>query len=250
MAHEYPENFARFYDVIYHHMRDSADSEFYLNEIRKTKGKVLEIGTGTGRFFLNALKEGADIYGLDISPSMISILLKNLDKKEHHRISQQSIVDFRFDYEFDLIIAPFRVFMHLLEKEDQIKALNNVYRHLKPGLRFIFDVFVPDLRPLISGINNQVDFDGEYIPGKRVRRTVSTKPDLLNQLINIDFFLEWDEGSERRQEHWLTPLRYFFRFELEHLVERSDFRKYKILGDFSGNTLNKESIEYIVVCQK
>jgi SAM-dependent methyltransferase len=230
MVHEYPENFARFYDIIYHQMRDSDDSEFYLNEIRQTKGKVLEIGTGTGRFFLRALKEGADIYGLDISPSMINILLKNLDKKEHHRISLQSIVDFSLDTEFELIIAPFRVFMHLLEKADQIK--------------------VPDLKPLINGIENQTDFDGEYAPGKRVKRTVSTKPDLHNQLINIDFFLEWDEGNKISREHWLTPLRYFFRFELEHLVERSDFSDYKILGDYSGNELGKESVEFIIVCRK
>jgi SAM-dependent methyltransferase len=250
MAHEYPENFARFYDVIYHQMRDSADSEFYLNEISKTKGKVLEIGTGTGRFFLNAIKEGADIYGLDISPSMINILLENLNKKEHHRISLQSIVDFRLDTQFDLIIAPFRVFMHLLDKEDQVKALNNVYSHLNKGGRFIFDVFVPDLKQLINGINNQIDFDSEYAPGKRIKRTVSTKPDLLNQLINIDFFLEWDEDNKVMQEHWLTPLRYFFRFELEHLVERSDFSDYKILGDFSGNELGKESVEFIIVCRK
>ena len=246
----YPETFARFYDLIYHQMRDSADSEFYLGEIMETKGRVLEIGTGTGRFFITALKQGADIYGLDISPAMVNVLIEKLDKKERHRISVQNIVDFRHDFKYDLIIAPFRVFMHLLEKEDQIRALNNVYRHLNPGGRFIFDVFVPDLRQLINGITNQTDFDGEYEPGKRLKRTVSTKPDLLNQLINIDFLLEWDEGNEVRQEHWLTPLRYFFRFELEHIVERSDFRNYKIIGDFLGNELREESIEFIVICRK
>ena len=231
-------------------MRDSADSEFYLNQIRQAKGKVLEIGTGTGRFFLTALKQGADIYGLDISPSMIKVLLDKLDRKEHHRISLQSIVDFKLNHKFDLIIAPFRVFMHLIEKEDQIKALNNAYKHLKPGGRFIFDVFVPDLRALTDGISNQVDFDGEYEPGKRVKRTVSTKPDLHDQLINIDFLLEWDEDDKKREQHWYVPLRYFFRFELEHLIERSDFKDYKILGDFDGNELNRKSIEFIMVCRK
>ena len=250
MAHEYPETFARFYDLIYHHLRDSADSAFYLGEISSTKGKVLEIGTGTGRFFLTALNEGADIYGIDISPSMINVLRTKLDKKDFHRVSLQSIVDFSLDMEFDLIIAPFRVFMHLLEKDDQIKALNNVFRHLSKDGKFIFDVFVPNLNALINGISNQVDFDGEYEPGKRVRRIVSTSPDLHNQLINIDFLIEWDEGNETRQQHWLTPLRYFFRFELEHLIERSDFRNYKILGDFEGNGLIDKSVEFIVVCRK
>ena len=250
MAHEYPETFARFYDLIYHQMRDSVDNEFYLREIRQTKGRVLEIGTGTGRFFINALKQGADIYGLDISPSMVSVLQKKLDKTQHNRISIQNIIDFKYDYKFDLIIAPFRVFMHLLEKEDQIKALNNVYKHLKQGGRFIFDAFVPDLNQLVNGIVNQTDFEGEYEPGKRIKRTVSTKPDLINQVINIDFLLEWDEDNEVKQEHWKTLLRFFFRYELEHLIERSDFRKYKILGDFRGNELDQKSREFIIVCQK
>jgi SAM-dependent methyltransferase len=250
MAHEYPETFARFYDLIYHQLRDSAGSAFYLGEIRKTKGRVLEVGTGTGRFFLSSLRESADIYGLDISPSMVNVLHKKLNKKDQHRITIQSIVNFRFNMKFDLIIAPFRVFMHLIDKEDQIKAINNVYLHLKRGGRFIFDAFNPDLKALLNGITNQTDFDGEYEPGKRVKRTVSTRPDLINQLINIDFLLEWDEDGEKKQEHWLTPLRYFFRYELEHLVERSDFKNYRILGDFHGNELNQKSVEFIVVCQK
>ena len=250
MGHEYPETFARFYDLIYHHIRDSADSAFYFGEILKTKGKVLEIGTGTGRFFLNSLQQGADIYGIDISPSMVNVLLSKLTKKDQYRISLQSIVDFRLNKKFDLIIAPFRVFMHLTEKNDQIKALNNVYLHLKQGGQFIFDVFIPDLKAFLNGITNQVDFDGEYEPGKKVRRIVSTRPDLINQLINIDFLLEWDEDDGKKQEHWLTPLRYFFRFELEHIIERSDFKNYRINGDFQGNEMNQQSVEFIVVCRK
>lgn len=250
MFNEYPDTFARFYDLIYNHIRDSVDHEFYLREIGHTKGRVLEIGSGTGRFFTDALNRGADIYGTDISASMIAILQSKLEKKHHNRISRQNIVDFRYNSKFDLIIAPFRVFMHLTGKEEQLKALNNVYKHLKSGGRFIFDVFVPDLGQLLNGINNVTDFDGEYEPGKRFKRTVSTKPDLINQLINIDFFLEWDEDDGRKQEHWLTPLRFFFRYELEHLLDRSDFENYKILGGFQGNDLNENSKEFIMVCQK
>jgi SAM-dependent methyltransferase len=250
MAYEYPESLARFYDLIYRHVRDGVDNDFYLNEIRNTKGKVLEIGTGTGRFFIDALNRGADIYGIDISPAMVNVLQRKLDVEQHYRISIQNIIDFRLDYKFDLVIAPFRVIMHVLEKEDQIKALNNVYRHLRSGGRFVFDAFVPDLKMLISRLNNHTDFEGEYAPGKRIKRIVSTRPAMMNQLINVDFLFEWDEDNEVKQERWTSPMRYFFRFELEHLIERSDFRNYKILGDFFGNELIEESKEFIIVCQK
>jgi len=250
MADLYPDYFARFYDLIYHEVRDSVDNRFYLERIRETKGKVLEIGVGTGRLFTLGLENNADIYGIDISPSMLDILRAKLLPEQNFRISLQDIINFKLDSSFDLIIAPFRVFMHLTEKEDQLRSLNNVCHHLNPGGRFIFDVFVPDLKPLITGLNNVVDFDGEYEPGKRVKRIVSTKPDVINQIINISFRLEWNDHKSDYKREWKTSLRFFFRYELEHLVERSLFRKYTICGDFDGNELYPGSKEFIITCNK
>jgi SAM-dependent methyltransferase len=250
MVHEYPKNFARFYDLIYHQIRDSVDHNYFLNEINQSPGKILEIGVGTGRFFTEAIDHGSDIYGIDISESMINVLKNKLDVRQHGRISVQNIIDFNFGFQFDLIIAPFRVIMHLLEKDDQIKALNNVYKHLNRGGRFIFDTFVPDLHQLITGLNDHTDFEGEFEPGLKVKRIVSTKPELINQLIRITFKLEWDENGRKEIEIWDSPLRFFFRYELEHLIERSDFENYKIYGDYQLNELTNTSKEFIVVCYK
>ncbi len=250
MPYEYPKNYARFYDLIYHRQREGIDNEFFLNEIKQTEGKILEIGVGTGRLFCDALRQGADIYGVDISQSMMDVLYKKLGRNQHQRIWLQNIIDFKLHIKFDLIIAPFHVMMHILGKDEQLKAINNVYKHLTTNGRSIFNVFVPDLNQLISGIYNRVDFEDEYNPGKRIKRTVSTKPDLINQLIHITFLLEWNEDHEIKHEEWTFPLRYFFRYELEHLMERSQFEKYKIIGDYLGNELKQNSKEFILICQK
>ncbi len=250
MTSKYPENFARFYDTIYHQIRDTVDSEYFLNMISETNGKTLEAGTGTGRMFINALYNNADIYGLDISESMLRILYEKLDSDQHFRISHQNITDFSFDFKFDLVIAPFRVFMHLLEKEDQIKALNNIWDHLNDGGRFIFDAFIPDLKQLINGISYQMDFEGEYMPGQKLRRFVSTNPDLIKQIIMVNFHLEWDEAGESGLDDWKVPLRYYFRYELEHLIERSKFESYKICGDYKEGKLTNQSRDFVVSCQK
>lgn len=247
---KYPKNFARFYDLIYHNLRDSTDLNFFKNEAVNAKGKVLEIGVGTGRLFMNALNNGVDIYGIDISDYMLDILYLKLDRKEHYRVSLQDMTTFRFDFKFDLIIAPFRVLMHIADKTEQLKALNNAFSHLNKNGKFIFDTFIPDLGALINGMTNVTDFEGEYEPGKKVRRIVSTKPDLLNQVINVTFTMEWEEDGKKFTELWSTPLRYFFRYELEHLVERSNFKNYKILGDYTGKLLNHDSKEFIVECKK
>lgn len=247
---EYPEFFARFYDLIYHQMRDNVDNDYYLERIRETKGRILEVGVGTGRLFFQAFESNSDIYGIDISPPMLDILKSKLNPEHHFRITNQNIIDFSFDTKFDLIIAPFRVFMHLIQKSDQLKALDNVCSHLNAGGRFIFDLFVPDLRMLINGLENVVDFEGEYEPGKKVKRIVSTNPDIINQVTKISFSIEWNDGSTDYSREWKSVLRFFFRYELEHLLERSSFRNFEIHGDFAGNNLTSGSKEFIITCYK
>lgn len=250
MIHKYPTNFARFYDTIYQHVRNSIDKEFFLRHITESQGKVLEIGVGTGRLFTDALKKGADIYGIDISENMLDVLKNKLDSNQQYRISNQSITNFHFDFHFNLIIAPFRVIMHVLDKKEQIQSINNIFYHLEHGGTFIFDAFVPDLGQLLNGLDNVTDFEGEYKPGKKLKRMVSTKPDLINQLIHIHFRLEWDEEDQIMYEDWKLPFRFFFRYELEHLIERSKFKQHSILGDYQGNPLNGTSKEFIMVCKK
>ena len=249
-SHDYPGHFARFYDIIYFAMRDPADKDFYLKQIADTKGKTLEAGVGTGRLFKTALVEGADIYGIDTSSAMLEELYEKIEPKEHHRISRQSITDFHFDFRFDLVIAPFRVMSHILEKEEQLKALNNVYHHLNPGGTFIFDAFVPDLKYIIKGFRDFVDFEDEDEWGNKVTRSVTTRPDLIRQVIETEFTLQWTENGETKKESWSFPLRFFFRYELEHLAERSLFESYQLFGDFKGSPLTKRSKEFLVVCRK
>jgi ubiquinone/menaquinone biosynthesis C-methylase UbiE len=245
----YPDSFARFYDVMYAQLR-TMDRDFFVRKILETKGPVLEIGVGTGRVFMGAFDAGADIYGIDISSSMLEQLKAKLDPKHHQRIYRQDVRSLRLNRTFDLILAPARVFSHLVEIDDQIRALDSVYNHLNPGGRFIFDVFVPNLEILLHGMNEQLDFDGEYAPGKRINRVVSSKPDLVNQISHVTMTLTWDEDGGVKSETWETPFRFFFRYELEHLVGRSKLELTNIYGDYEEHELGPQSTDFVLVCER
>ncbi|MFO7655838.1 MAG: class I SAM-dependent methyltransferase [Bacteroidales bacterium] len=247
---EYPEIFARFYDVIYHSIRDHVDSAFFLNVINETRGPVLEIGVGTGRFFTTALQQGADIYGIDISKGMVEVLKKKLAAEHHSRITIGNACFMKLNRKFDLIIAPFRVFSHITEVKDQLKFLNNVWDHLHDGGTFIFDLFVPDPELLHKGVNNLVDFEGEYEPDKKLRRISNTVPDLVNQLLDITMRFEWQENDQWNDESWNFKMRFYFRYELEHLIRLSKLKLLKIYGDYGKSDLNRNSKEFIIICGK
>ena len=250
MPFEYPDNFARFYDVIYHSIRDGVDNNYYHQKIKEASGPVLEIGAGTGRLFKWALDHGTDIYAIDVSPSMLKVLKSKIREEDYFRVSLQNATHFRLDKRFSLVVAPFRVFSHILTPGDQINALNNIYEHLSPGGAFIFDLYVPDLKLLVEGFRDFIDFEKEIPGGEKVRRKVSTQNDLINQITHIRFRMEWTEKGEWKTEDWDFDFRFYFRYEIEHLVARSKFGSCKISGDFLGGELKRNSKEFIIHCTR
>ena len=51
ISSEYPDFFARFYDVIYDHVRNDADHDYFLNKMLKVKGPVLGSRSGDRKVF-------------------------------------------------------------------------------------------------------------------------------------------------------------------------------------------------------
>ena len=154
-------------------------------------------------------------------------------------------------HRFALILAPFRVFSHVIDVEDQIRFLNRVHEHLEPGGRFIFDLlYVPDLGILRNGIHDQVDFDDEYEKGKRLVRIISSNSDMASQTSNVRMKLKWDENGQKREAEWNFLMRFFFRYELEHLIRLSNLKLEAVYGDYVENPVHKDSKDFVLVCSR
>jgi hypothetical protein len=139
----------------------------------------------------------------------------------------------------------------VLEVEDQRHLLDAVHEHLVPGAAFVFDLYVPRLKLLLEGLPETCDFDGEWAPGKRLRRFVSSVPaDLARQTNRVRMSFVWDEEDGEHRGDWEFEMRFFFRFEIEHLVARSKLRLSAIHGDFAQGPLAPKSQEYLVVCRR
>lgn len=247
---EYPEVVVRFYDIIYESMRNSTDHSYYLKKILESDGPVLEIGVGTGRFFCNALEKGVDIFGIDVSERMLQKIKSKTKKEDHFRIQHQDARTLSLGKKFNLIIAPFRVFSHILLIEDQLKVLNNIFNHLENNGKFIFDVFVPAPSRISKSTEPTVDFEGEYKPGKMIKRTTSVEPDYINQISLVTMKFEWEEEGNVKEDSFEFPFRYYFRYELENLIARSSLRLDKMYGDFNETKLTKGSNDFVIVCSK
>jgi SAM-dependent methyltransferase len=243
---QYPDFVARFYDVIYGALRSGVDHDYYLRRARDAHGPVLEVGVGTGRLFLDMLREGVDAYGIDLSPAMIDVLQGRLEKRDRHRVQVQDVRRLAWNRPFRLIVAPFRVLSHLVRIEDQLTALQRVREHLAPDGEFLFDLFVPDAVLVTRGMPPTVDFEGEWSPGHSLRRTTSVVPRPHAQINEVTMRFEWEEGGRVHDRSWKFLMRYFYRYEIEHLLARCGLEICGLCGDFGNHPLDEGSKEFVI----
>jgi len=247
---EYPGIVAGFYDVVYEKIRDKIDRKFYIDRILATEGPVLEVGCGSGRLLVEALEKGADIYGIDLSNNMLDVLRSKIKPEEQHRISQDDMRDFYLNKKFKLIYAPFRVFSHMYTVSDQLNALKCIKNHLDDDGVFIFDLYVPNPLMIYKDTDAYTDYDAEIEPGKTLRRIVSIKADYINQLNTIYTNFEVEDITGINSFENKFNMRYYFRYELEHLIKLSGLKLKNMYGDYNYSPLSNTSNDFVTECVK
>jgi ubiquinone/menaquinone biosynthesis C-methylase UbiE len=104
--------------------------------------EVLEVGAGTGRFTLPALERGFQFTSTDINESMLEALRKKVEEcgwADKCTIQTADIFNLEFeDASFDLIFT-FHVIPRFESLADQIAAIKELARVLKPGGRLLFN---------------------------------------------------------------------------------------------------------------
>jgi len=235
---------AEFYDHVVPY-RNRGDVEFFADEARRSGGPVLEIGCGTGRILIPTARAGIEIVGLDNSPRMLKYCRENLagespETRSRIRLVQGNMLSFDLSGKFPLVTMPFRPFQHLLTVGEQLECLRRVHLHIEEGGRFILDLFNPWLEKLVSDdAGQEVDEEPEFTmpDGRRViRRSRPVSKDILHQVIHLEliYYVTHPDGRTERLVH-PTALRYLFRFEAEHLLERSGFHLESVLADYKGS---------------
>lgn len=263
----YDEREAELYDLIYSDVGVIANHpglikgvEFFVEQSQAAKGETLELGCGTGRVLIPAAAAGCRITGLDFSRFMLKKCSQNLlaqpaETRERTRLVQGNMANFSLRKSFSLVTIPFRPFQHLLTVAEQKACLGCIRKHLAPGGRLVFDLFNPRL-PRLFETKYQTEMedmpetalpDGRRL--KRANRVAAFHRDEQYNEVEIIYYITYPDGRTERIV-WPFPMRYYFRFEVEHLLELSGFRVIGLFGDFDESVYKSDSPEMIFVAEK
>jgi SAM-dependent methyltransferase len=234
------------------------DVAFYRDAAREFGDPVLELGCGTGRITMALAEAGKRVTGLDVSERMLERAVQKraalrVEARERVHLVQGDMTRFELGDKFRLIIIPFRPFQHLLEVQQQVHCLECVRKHLAPGGRLILDVFQTDAERMHDPVHHREALVSEYTThdGRQVRineRVVAFHRAEQRNEVEMIFTVEHPGGRKERLVFAWT-LRYFFRYEIEHMLARCGFRVAALYGDFDRTTIRDESPEMIFVAE-
>ena len=247
---------ADYYDASPMVTQRTEDVRFYCQAARQFGDPVLELGCGTGRITLAMAEAGYRVVGLDISGKMLARAEEKraamrTETRERVHLVQGDMTNFDLGEKFRSIVIPFRAFQHLLETEEQIRCLQCVKKHLAPGGRLIMDFFQTDAARMHdpSFLNESLLVEYEMSGGRHValyERVATYRRAVQQNNVEMIFRVKHSNGKEETLV-MAWPLRYFFRYEVEHLLARCGFRIEALYGNFDRSPLGGESPEMIFV---
>lgn len=243
---------AKYYDIWTEDFKD--DIDFYVQLAETAGSPILVCMCGTGRVLIPLAEKGYEVTGVDRSSAMLDRCAEKielLDEKIQERIDiiQGDVRSFSTSKRFKLAILPYNSFMHLLDTEDQEKALRNIAAHMTDdGL-----LTIAIINPKFTRMGAALYHAGTKLTpqGEIISRFESWDYDLASQRITIHSF--YDISRQDRQLRRVTTtftLRYSFYREMVELLKRCDFDMLDVYGDYSFSPFKKDSELMIFLARK
>jgi ubiquinone/menaquinone biosynthesis C-methylase UbiE len=244
MPNEWKEFFnshASVYDQEIFTKNTTSEVEFLIKEFNLPVGaSILDIGCGTGRHSIGLALHGCKMTGVDISPEMLNIA-RELARQQQVDIelicsdAQSFITEKMFDGAICLCEGAFGLLGSADDPfEHDVKILNNIYRTLKNGAKFI-------LTCLSSLRNIRMYSDADVAQGKF---------DVLTMVDTTEMEIETGEGKKKitvRERVYTPP-------ELRRILQIAGFQVEHIFGGTAGSwnkqTPKLDEYELMAICRK
>ena len=224
------------------------DIPFFLDHASRAGGPVLEAACGTGRITLPIARQGVDVTGLDIMPSMLARARR---RSEEEGLSvewlEQDCRDIRSEQRFALVFSATNAMQHLHDVDSVIAFLVSARNVLRPGGTLLLDVFNPSMtklsrRPEDSYTHKSiVDRDGSKLDVR-----ASTGYDAATQVLHFTLEYLRDGVCVRTKQ---VSMRCFFPEELSALCRLAGLEVVERYGDYDLSPFTSSSPKQILFCK-
>ena len=209
---------------------ESGDIGLYTKLISKKDSPALELACGTGRIMLQLIKNGIACDGLDLSVQMLEACQKKLDREKlHARLIKGDILEFKAETQYQTIFISGGSFQLISEFDQAMQALVNICKNLRPGGRFICDLWIPWDEIIANEQNTwKVGRVAGRKDGSKLVVSYIKQFNLNEQSQTGEFKYElFQDGELRKTELIPMKLKWFGVDEFRLMLERAGFSRVK-----------------------
>lgn len=189
LDYEYRGMIASTWDLLRGDYSTWPDRPFYRSIIERAGQPALDVGCGTGRLLLDYLAAGIDVDGVDNSPEMLALCLKQgaaAGVDASSRLFEQSMQQLDMPRRYRTIFVPSSSFQLLTSEDAAREAMRRLHRHLLPGGVLVMSLMLlaPASPPPHMQWTAWAKAGKQQRPedGATVRRQIRTKYDYALQL--------------------------------------------------------------------
>lgn len=252
------DSYAPFYDWENARTLGRRDVPFWQNIAKQTRGRVLELGCGTGRISLPIARAGVSIVGIDRSAPMLDRAAKRLAaqrKREGGRKKKRLHLvrgDIRFlpfePRSFRTVLAPYGVLQSLVRERDLAATLEAVANVIEPGGLFGVDL-VPDV-PNWSEYANRVQLKGKAAGGAHLTLVESVRQDRKKHLTIFEQTYVERRGRQVREHTFELTFRTLPIPQFTKRLEKAGFAIEAVLGDYRGGPWDERADVWIMLARR
>jgi SAM-dependent methyltransferase len=202
-------------------------------------GPALEFAVGTGRVAVPLAARGVPVTGIELSAPMVAQLRRKADQATLP-VLVGDMATTRADGEFSLVYLVWNSISNLRTQPEQVECFRNAARHLRPGGRFVIELWVPAVRRLAPGVPAVPMSIGD---GHLVFDTY----DLATQQCTSHHYWRQADGSTR---YGSGNFRYIWPAECDLMAQLAGMELEDRFADWHGTPFTADSQNHVSVWRK
>lgn len=221
------QDYAYYYNAFYKDKNYPAEAktvDMLLRRHSRQIKNIINFGCGTGKHDIELTKLGYHCKGIDMSPLMIKIAKENTSRdKSGIEFEVADIRNYEAANKYDAVISLFHVISYQNSNTDALNAFQSARKSIHYGGYFLFDVWygpgVLSDKPCVR-VKEVEDDENKLI--RIARPVMHDKENIVD--VNYEVLIINKKTARVQTIQETHNMRYFFRPELEMLLEKAGFK--------------------------
>jgi SAM-dependent methyltransferase len=204
-------------------------------------GPALELAIGTGRVGVPLAGRGVPVTGIELSEPMVAQLRRKVDDQQVPVVvGDMATTVAPGAGSFSLVYLVFNTISNLRTQDEQVQCFQNAADHLRPGGRFVIDLWVPPIERLTPGQQTvPMSLDEDHL--------LFDTYDVVTQECASHHYHREDDGRFR---YGVGHFRYIWPAECDLMARLAGLEPESRWADWSGSPFVATSESHVSVWHK